>query len=220
LVSGQKELLRDPQGSLVAYSPPLHYELAPPAAQPDLAREPASWKWDGGKDSAATIVLRRESRLVERPGEKTRKRSTAEYAREFAASRKAEAGTSALERAKIQDQRTEIEFVAWGEALESKKLVHGRGFFASGDWVYVLEVEGESAAAPSEFVRERLRELSESFKIDRDDPRYLDPESWYTRQLDWTAPLRHNIFFSVGSSLLFALALFGLAVWKLKRIDF
>jgi flagellar biogenesis protein FliO len=48
----------------------------------------------------------------------------------------------------------------------------------------------------------------------------MEAEAWYARRLDWTAPLRHNIFFSVGSSLVFALLLFALAAWKLKRIDF
>jgi hypothetical protein len=48
----------------------------------------------------------------------------------------------------------------------------------------------------------------------------MEAEAWYARRLDWFAPLRHNIFFSLGSSLGFALLCFALAAWRLKRIDF
>jgi ABC-type transport system involved in multi-copper enzyme maturation permease subunit len=220
LVSGERVLLRDPPGFLVVHAPPSSYTLAPAAEQTDLAREPARWTWDGGPAGQATLLLRRESRLVEKPGEKTRKRAAAEYSRELATSLKSQAGTSALERSKLPDLRTEIEYDAWSETLDGKKTQRGRGFFGTGDWIYVLELESESAATPGELVRDRFRELSESFLIDRDDPRYMDPQTWYTRRLDWTAPPRHNIFVSIASSLAFALLLFALAVWKLRRIDF
>lgn len=48
----------------------------------------------------------------------------------------------------------------------------------------------------------------------------LSLEGWYPSQLGFTAPLRFNILFSIGSSLAFAAATFALAVWRLRRIAF
>lgn len=220
LVSGEKELLRDGPGSLVLHSSPPPYVYSPPPGEADLAHEPARWSWSGAAGAECTLTLRRESRLVDKPGEKPRKRSSAEYARDCMSALKGQPGGDVPERSKIQEQRIELEFVAWGETREARKLAHAKAWFCSGDWAYVLELEGETAALPGDFARDRLRELSQSFLIDRDDPRYMDPVAWYTHRLDWDAPLRHNIFFSVGSSVLFALLLLALAAWKLRRIDF
>jgi hypothetical protein len=220
LVSSESVALRDPPGSLIVHTPPARYALDAAAEPADLARQAARWTWDGGQESKATLSLRRESRLVDKPGDKPRKRSTAECAREIFAGLKDQAGIEAPERSKVQGLRIELEYVAWSSVQDSRKSAHARAFFSSGDWMYVLELQGQAPGAAGAFAQERLRELCESFVIDRDDPRYLEPQAWYTRRLDWTAPLRHNIFFSVGSSLVFALLLFWLAAWKLRRIDF
>ena len=47
-----------------------------------------------------------------------------------------------------------------------------------------------------------------------------DADRWFAERLDWDAPWKFNIFFSVGSSLAFAGVLFLLASWRLSRIDF
>ena len=46
------------------------------------------------------------------------------------------------------------------------------------------------------------------------------PDTWYRDQLRLDAPLRFNILFSVGSSLLFAAAVLALGAWRLSRMDF
>lgn len=48
----------------------------------------------------------------------------------------------------------------------------------------------------------------------------IDPKAWYSSKFGWSAPLKFNAWFSLGSTLAFVLILFGLGMWKLKRIDF
>jgi len=211
LVSGQSEILRDSQGSLIVRRPPEAYKLVSPEGAVDLSSAQAVWDWSAGADAACKLTLRRESRMI--PGDKPRRRPSSAAARELLASLKDKPDVEQLVSATQQGRRLAPETVSWSTRQGTQTIAHARGFFASGDWMYTIDSEGQAAL-------ERLRELSESLVIDKDDPRYMDPESWYARRLDWTAPLRHNIFFSVGSSVLFALLLFALAAWKLKRIDF
>jgi ABC-2 type transport system ATP-binding protein len=44
--------------------------------------------------------------------------------------------------------------------------------------------------------------------------------AWYPSQLALDAPLRFNILFSIGSTLLFAAAMLVLGIWRLARISF
>jgi len=220
LVSGEHALLRDPQGALLVHAPQPPCQLVEPQGEADLSRQPARWTWAGTGGPTCELVLRRESRLVDRPGDQPRKRSGAEFSRDWMTELGKRPGVEARERSKVGAPRIEFDYVAWREVLDARKLVRARGWLTSGDWVYVLELEGESAAPPGEFATERLREVARTLVVDRDDPRSLDPLAWYTRRLDWSAPLRHNIFFSIGSSVLFAALLLALAAWKLRRIDF
>lgn len=48
----------------------------------------------------------------------------------------------------------------------------------------------------------------------------MTPDVWYDKVFDWDSELKYNIFFSIGSSLLFILAMLGLTWFKLRRIDF
>ncbi len=44
--------------------------------------------------------------------------------------------------------------------------------------------------------------------------------TWYSKQLALDAPLRFNLFFSIGSSVAFALLMLALGWWRLTRIEF
>jgi hypothetical protein len=211
LVTGKEEVLRDPPGSLLVRPTREGFTLDSPGGVVDLGSAPAVWSWGAAREAACKLTLRRESRLI--PGDKPKRRSSGAVARELLAGLKGKPGVEGALNSTLQGSRLATEVVSWNTTEGAQKLGHARGFFSSGDWMYELDVEGEDA-------ERRLRELADAFEIDRDDPRYMEAEAWYARRLDWTAPLRHNIFFSVGSSLVFALLLFALAAWKLKRIDF
>jgi ABC-type transport system involved in multi-copper enzyme maturation permease subunit len=211
LVSGKDEVLRDPQGSLLVRPTPAGWSLASPGGIVDLAANAAVWNWSDAKESAGQLTLRRQTRLI--PGDKPRRRSSAAAAREQLASLKLRPEVKDAANSTLQSSRLPLEVVAWNEERDAQPAPHASAYFSSGDWMYVLEFAGPSAA-------ERLREFSDCLAIDRDDPRHLEAEAWYARRLDWFAPLRHNIFFSLGSSIGFALLCFALAAWRLKRIDF
>jgi ABC-type transport system involved in multi-copper enzyme maturation permease subunit len=50
--------------------------------------------------------------------------------------------------------------------------------------------------------------------------RWLDPSAWYEQRFGWTAELPYNAWFSIASSVAFALIAFGFAWLKLRRTDF
>ncbi len=47
-----------------------------------------------------------------------------------------------------------------------------------------------------------------------------EPSEWYSNVFGTRSPWKYNVFFSIGSSLLFVLVALGLGAWKLSRIDF
>lgn len=86
-------------------------------------------------------------------------------------------------------------------------------------WLYSIESEAPlEVFTDPEFVRAR-RGFEASFQFNREH-REEGPRSWYEKRFDWNAPLPFNIWFSILSSLAFALAVLGLAGWRLARIDF
>jgi hypothetical protein len=44
--------------------------------------------------------------------------------------------------------------------------------------------------------------------------------TWYSKQLSLTAPLKFNLLFSIGSSVVFTLLMLALGWWRLTRIEF
>ena len=48
----------------------------------------------------------------------------------------------------------------------------------------------------------------------------MTPDRWYEKVFTWDAELKYNIFFSIGSSLAFIVAMLSLAWLRLRTIDF
>lgn len=117
--------------------------------------------------------------------------------------------------------------LAWQDAKGAPR--RARVFRGSNaDWMYTLLVEaagprtaptvpaGADPAAAAEPVPDETADaLLDQLGLD-----LASVEDWYPSQLGFTAPLRFNILFSVGSSLAFAAAMFGLALWRLRRVAF
>jgi ABC-type transport system involved in multi-copper enzyme maturation permease subunit len=163
----------------------------------------------------ATLLRRpvetRESRIGERT--RTRTETTTQAAR-------------SLIEALDLDEETTVERLGFGRlpsgrelsgsALEqtspsiSRKAVVFRGV-ESRDMLTLL-VEGPGAATP---VAEAFDAVAANLTLD-----VPSPDDWYRDQFRIDAPLRFNILFSVGSSLLFAVALLALGAWRLARMDF
>ncbi len=86
---------------------------------------------------------------------------------------------------------------------------------SSGAWMYTLLVESPADARDAAAFEAEASALVDQLGLD-----LASIEEWYPSQLGFTAPLRFNILFSIGSSLAFAAAMLGLALWRLRRIAF
>lgn len=82
--------------------------------------------------------------------------------------------------------------------------------------LYTLWVDAEGALDEAQRT-ELMTHVDRSMGLDANP---LSEESWYSKQLGLTAPLRYNILFSIGSSLAFAGALLAIGWLKLRKIDF
>ncbi len=98
---------------------------------------------------------------------------------------------------------------AAGNALQARVF---RG--SEDEWIYTLRI-----AAPEPMASEQMDELVKAL-LDQLGLDLASIEEWYPSQLGFTAPLRFNILFSIGSSLAFEGALLFLSVWRLRRIAF
>lgn len=117
----------------------------------------------------------------------------------------------------------------WQDAGGAARQAHRfRG--SNSDWIYTLLVEasGPRAAPAATPVPTTADPATATTAVPEVDDALLDQlgldvasvEDWYASQLAFTAPLRFNILFSLGSSLAFAGAMLGLALWRLRRIAF
>lgn len=87
---------------------------------------------------------------------------------------------------------------------------------SSNEWMYTLLIEApQPLAAEGGSFDEAAAALLDQLGLDM-----AAIEEWYPSQLGFTAPLRFNILFSLGSSLAFAAAMLLLALWRLRRIAF
>lgn len=115
--------------------------------------------------------------------------------------------------------RTESKRLDWVENGPQGERRHRAHLFTGGGQLYTLEIEGTPAwredTAADEVVQRFVHSMTVKEGLENSEPFLRNEEL-----LDWNAPLPYNIFFSIGSSLAFLLAVLVLAWWRLARIDF
>lgn len=106
--------------------------------------------------------------------------------------------------------------LAWREGADASTHTRAALLFkgARNETLFTLIVDSEGILEPEAAAVEG-RLLTSELVLDR-----AAMTDWYADQLGFTAPLRFNIFFSVGSTLVFAGLLLGLGAWRLSRIAF
>ncbi|HVS10964.1 MAG TPA: hypothetical protein VMS76_13935, partial [Planctomycetota bacterium] len=104
---------------------------------------------------------------------------------------------------------------AWLEGEPPR--VHRIFAFHGGGFRFEVEAEGPADWMQSAEALEAEKTFLRSFEVHDDDD---NPFSLYEHRFGWTAPLKYNAFFSIGSSLAFAAAMLALGWWRLSRIDF
>jgi ABC-type transport system involved in multi-copper enzyme maturation permease subunit len=95
--------------------------------------------------------------------------------------------------------------------------VHRLFTFDGGGFRFEVEAEGPADWMRSDEALKAEQAFLRSFSVRHDDD---NPFSFYEERFGWTAPLKYNAFFSIGSSLAFAAVMLALGWWRLSRIDF
>lgn len=139
-------------------------------------------------------------------------------------------------------------FLAWSEAGEHGERNGQAVVFTFGDSMFELVARADASWISAHELAKRIDTFAESIKLGRvglaDDgspsgvivassgnsssssssfarnERMIDPATWYEQRFGWASELKFNAWFSIATSVVFALAMLGLAWLKLRRIDF
>lgn len=189
-----------------------------PADAPAALGEPIlRLEGEGSAEGVTATLLRRPTQTTEsRAGERVRTRTetTSQAAKSLIEALGMPADT-AVERTGFGRASSGSDLAGSLVVEETDALVRKAVLFRgveSRDMLTLL-VEGRGAAAPR--VLEAYEGVAANVTLD-----VPSPDTWYRDRLRFDAPLPFNIAFSVGSSLLFALAMLALGAWRLGRMDF
>jgi hypothetical protein len=186
----------------------------PHGAQVDLARRPATWALNAEGSELAQVELSRATRMLDDPDRGTRRASLPALSKALSDEVASRTGTTPVKGLVTIDGVSAAGF-SWTEDGAPRRTV----LVTYGDWSYRIDLT-RTAAGRDELVEQRFEELLAGIKIQRDAQDVMDPNTWYENRFGWAAPLSFNVFFSIGSSLAFALIMLALAWWRLSRIDF
>jgi hypothetical protein len=224
VVAGDSAVLVDRNGNLAVTRDPAGLQRGSPVRDVDLSVAPASWTANEGDKVVARVSIARRSRINEtKSGGKTRKTRTS-------------SGTASLDFLKSLEERTDLagkpvrtrfpsgttvrDRVSWTEKRTDGLAAHERAFLALDDWMYEVDFEADPAWLARGEHEKVWPDFLEELEPRTDSPTDLDASDWYAKQVDWAAPLKFNAFFSLASSIAFALACLLIARWRLSRIDF
>lgn len=187
----------------------------------DLSAAPALWiARDGAGHETARIALsRRERKDPERNG---KLRSPTSLAFEFAKALEKDESTAdkPVRGGRPGTESIEFAWVRWRVRGTGPDVERARGFTAVEDLLYEVDATFQPAFGAAEERDAALKAFVTELRVDRNSATSLEPGAWYARSFGWTSPWRFNALVSIGTSLLFAVVLLGVARWRLARIDF
>jgi ABC-type transport system involved in multi-copper enzyme maturation permease subunit len=106
----------------------------------------------------------------------------------------------------------------WREKRGGEERLRRQWIFQGGEWVLTLDYDAEAAWAADETRETSARAFIASFGFEDEFARAQ--EGSHERQFGWKAPLKHNAWFSIATTLAFVLVVLAVGWWKLGRIDF
>ncbi len=197
--------LWDPRTSFLLAGPPRGWTRVrgPEALEGD------GMQWTLPEVGAALTLSRRES------GSGGRLRASRELRQQL---------SSRPEVSAIEDDRgfvanAESSRVDWVETDERGERLHRVQFFTGGGRLYTLAVEGPRSWREDDEAYDAVEDFENGIGFD-EGVLATNPFERFESHFDWDARLEYNIFFSIGSSLLFLFFMIALAWWRLARIDF
>ncbi|MBL8859021.1 MAG: ABC transporter permease [Planctomycetes bacterium] len=223
-IDGPEFVLEDPIGQLSFVAEPVGLKRPSTAKQVDMGTDPVVWTNPTPENGTAQITASRKSRVFERTtGERVRKLRLSGTAavNEFMRSLEARSDLEGKpEKTRDTTDRLVRDWVKWSERRAGAVIHRERGFYVISDWLYTFDLECDELWRRDEKRADVLREFLAGAKPQRDRASDLQAVEWYEKRFGWTSPLRFNAFFSLGSSVAFALIMLLLARWRLSRIDF
>jgi len=215
-IMGADHVVRDEATDLLVAGDFRGATLATPTT--NLHATPAVWRVarQDGEDNAR-IELKRLKRETTRENDRERVRWQAarQAADQFQDSL---SGQSTRRETRSIGARLMVELVAWREDGVDG-MERERAYLADGEWMYSVDMSTRPNWFDEPERERRRKEFLEGLSFDRASPE-IDPVGWRERQFGWTAPLEHNAFASIGSTLAFCGLLMALALWRLRRMDF
>lgn len=224
-VTGDVEVLRDPEAHVIVMSDPEAMKRDLDARVVDLESRPAVWlSVSGREDDGARIELARKSRLTGATDSRGRPRRQSASIAAFELAKGLEKSPETSGKPAREHRNSTaglgVEWVRWGEKHADKRVEMRRGFMAVDDEMIVLD--GSIRADGTRLVEfdQRLESFAAGIRVDQQNAKFMQPDDWYEKVFGWRSESKFNTFVSIGTSLMFAFVLLGLACWRLARIDF
>ncbi|MCC7015545.1 MAG: ABC transporter permease [Planctomycetes bacterium] len=107
----------------------------------------------------------------------------------------------------------------WKEKRGDEERLRRKWVFQIGDTVLTLDYDAESAWGARDESEHSAQVFLAGVQI-KDELERQAQEASYDRYFAWSGPWQFNAWFSVGTTLMFVLAMLGLGWWKLSRTDF
>jgi ABC-type transport system involved in multi-copper enzyme maturation permease subunit len=174
---------------------------------------------EGGAQAGRVVVRRYLAPEVERTvGGKVRRRrlSSKEAADQFIVELESTGVEPELSSTRLSDVR--VMEVGWTTEAGAEK--HSRLLLQFDEWMYAVDIT-LAAGLMDEFEQQHWRSgFLQNGNIVLGQIAGMGPGTWYAKVFTWDAELKYNVFFSIGSSLAFVLAMLSLACLKLRKIDF
>lgn len=108
--------------------------------------------------------------------------------------------------------------VRWEEGSKADPLYRSRFFFHFSDWLYEIDLTVPRAVMDDEGYKKWENDFFMGLSLGTEQ--FRGPMRWYEDEFGWNAPLKFNAFFSIGTSLAFALVCLLISAFKLNRYDF
>jgi ABC-type transport system involved in multi-copper enzyme maturation permease subunit len=224
-LEGDETALKDAEGKLAVDEHPEGFEYQPGPTEAfvvDLDSAPAVWiARDEAGAETARIELSRRTRLSgeSTDGKRQRKLSAPGETNRIYKALRDQDGVLDAERARDDVDGAYAGLIRWEEETPEGRVMKARVLTSFADWFFELEISFDDSWS-AEDAETAVEQHLDQYTFAPDDALYLKPRQWYERTLSFSGPLKHNIFFSIGSTIAACVFLLGIAWFRLTRIDF
>lgn len=130
-------------------------------------------------------------------------------------------GASAIAAIRGRVASRSASFVRWSQDTPGGSEGREEIAFGYGVYTYLISSRWKTAGLPADERELRLDEFLDGLSFPAlDETLTADKDTWLQKKLSFSAPLKFNILFSIGSSIAFALAMLFVSWLALRRINF